>query len=461
LTNYVELYKLNIYNRDLLMLEGLTRTLTDVFKNVTGTSKISENNIKNALNEIRMALLEADVNINVVRNFINDATNEALGERVVRSVNPGEQFIKIINDKLVEILGSTSQELKLKPKENLSVIMLAGLQGSGKTTTAGKLANKLKKDEERKILLAACDVYRPAAIDQLIRVGELAGVEVFTGDKKDPIKIAKESLKFARDNKFDTVIIDTAGRLHIDKEMMNEVQKISKEIKPDEILFVADSMTGQNAVEIAKEFNTALEISGVVLTKFDSDTRGGAAFSIKQITGKPIKFIGISEKIDGIEVFHPERIASRILGMGDIISLVEKAEKVYNEDEAKRLEEKIRKSEFTLQDFLDQLEQMSKMGSLESLLEMIPGMKSQMQNVNIDEKKIKKQKAIIQSMTKKERLDYRLVMGNRKRRIAKGSGVSVLDVDNLLKNFQKSRQMMKNMIKGKGKIPGFDMGINT
>ncbi|OHD11530.1 MAG: signal recognition particle protein [Spirochaetes bacterium GWD1_27_9] len=440
------------------MLDGITKSLTDVFKNVTGNAKITEKNITKALADIRIALLEADVNIAVVRNFINSVTEEALGEKVLRSVSPQEQFIKIIHDKLVEVLGSSSQELKLKTKDTLSIIMLAGLQGSGKTTTAGKIANMLKTTQQRKILLCACDVYRPAAIDQLIKVGSLVGVEVFTGDKKDPIKIAKEGVKFAKLNTFDTVIIDTAGRLHIDKDMMEEVQKISKEVKPDEILFVADSMTGQHAVEIAKEFNTVLEISGVILTKFDSDTRGGAAFSIKQIINKPIKFIGISEKIDGIEVFYPERIATRILGMGDIVSLVEKAEKVYDEEEAKRLEEKIRKSEFTLQDFLEQLDQMSKMGPLENLLEMIPGMKAQMQNVQIDERKIKRQKAIIQSMTMRERLDYRLIMGTRKRRIAKGSGVSILEVDNLLKNFQKSRQMMKNVLKSKGKMPGLDMG---
>lgn len=441
------------------MLDGITKSFTDVFKSLSGNAKISENNIKKAIADIRIALLEADVNIAIVRDFINSVTVEALGEKVLRAVSPREQFIKIVHDKLVELLGAVNQDLKLKPKENLTIIMLAGLQGSGKTTTAGKLARMLKNSEQkRNVLLAACDVYRPAAIDQLIRVGGIAEVGVFTGDKKDPIKIAKEAVTYAKENKYDTLIIDTAGRLHIDKEMMDEAKRISKEVKPDEILFVSDSMTGQHAVEIAKQFNETLEISGVVLTKFDSDTRGGAAFSIKQTIGKPIKFIGVSEKIDGIEVFYPERIATRILGMGDIVSLVEKAEQVYDEEEAKKLEEKIRKQEFTLQDFLDQLEQMAKMGPLENLLEMIPGMKSQMQNINIDEKKIKRQKAIIQSMTKEERLDYRLIMGSRKRRIAKGSGVSVLEVDNLLKNFQKTRQMMKNMIKSKGKLPGLDMG---
>ncbi|HOV13483.1 MAG TPA: signal recognition particle protein [Spirochaetota bacterium] len=439
------------------MLDGISKSFTDVFKSLSGNAKITENNIKKAIADIRVALLEADVNIAIVRTFINTVTEEALGEKVLRSVSPRDQFIKIVHDRLVELLGATNQDLKLKPKETLTVIMLAGLQGSGKTTTAGKLAKLLKTTEQRNVLLAACDVYRPAAIDQLIRVGSIAEVGVFTGDKKDPIKIAKEAITYARDNKYDTLIIDTAGRLHIDKEMMEEAKRISKEVRPDEILFVSDSMTGQHAVEIAKEFNDILEISGVILTKFDSDTRGGAAFSIKQTINKPIKFIGISEKIDGIEIFYPERIATRILGMGDIVSLVEKAEQVYDEEEAKKLEEKIRKQEFTLQDFLDQLEQMAKMGPLENLLEMIPGMKSQMQNVNIDEKKIKKQKAIIQSMTKDERLDYRLVMGSRKRRIAKGSGVSILEVDNLLKNFQKSRQMMKNMLKSKGKLPGMDM----
>jgi len=336
--------------------------------------------------------------------------------------------------------------------------MLAGLQGSGKTTSAGKLAYYLKKKEERKILLAACDVYRPAAIDQLIRVGEIADVEVFTGDKKDPIKIAKEALKYARENKFDTLILDTAGRLHIDVDMMNEVQKLAKETKPDEVLFVADSMTGQTAADIAKEFDNYLGVSGIILTKFDSDARGGAALSIKSVLNKPIKFIGVSEKVDGLEVFYPDRIASRILGMGDIVSLVEKAEEIYDQEEAEKLEKKIRKSEFTLQDFLDQLNQMNKMGSIENILEMIPGMKGRMGDINIDEKKIARQKAIIQSMTMREREDFRLIMGPRKRRIAKGAGVTILDVDNLLKNFQKSRQMMKNVIKGKGKYGNLDMG---
>lgn len=437
------------------MLDGITKAFTDVFKTISGKSKITENNIQHALSDVRIALLEADVNIKVVRKFINEVTEIALGEKVLRSVNPGEQFVKIFHDKLVEILGDKSQDLHLKPLDTISIIMLAGLQGSGKTTTAGKLANILKNNDNRKILLAACDVYRPAAIDQLQRVGEIAGVEVFVGDKKNPIKIAKESIKYAKRNGFDTVIVDTAGRLHIDKEMMNEAGKIAKEIKPDELLFVSDSMTGQNAANVAKEFDNILEITGVILTKFDSDTRGGAAFSIKSVIGKPIKYIGISEKIDGIEIFHPDRIASRILGMGDVVSLVEKAQKVYEEEEVEKLEKKIRKAEFTLQDFLDQLEQMSKMGPLEGLLEMIPGMKDQMQNVNVDEKKIKKQKAIIQSMTLKERNDHRLIIGSRKRRIAKGSGVSVLQVDKLLKNFKKSRQMMKNMVKNKGNLENF------
>ncbi len=438
------------------MLDNITKAFTDVFRTISGKAIINENNIQKALADIRMALLEADVNINVVRTFINEVTEESLGEKVLRSVNPGDQFIKLVNDKLTLILGDTFQGLKLKPKETLSIIMLAGLQGSGKTTTAGKLSYLLKKDENRKILLAACDVYRLAAIEQLQKIGETAGVEVFIGDKKDPVKIAKEAVKFAKKEGFDTLIVDTAGRLHIDKDMMNEAQKIAKEISPDELLFVSDSMTGQNAVEVAKEFNKILPITGVILTKFDSDTRGGAAFSIKSVIGKPIKYIGVSEKIDGLEIFYPDRIANRILGMGDIVSLVEKAEKVYKEEEIKKLESKIRKSEFTLQDFLEQLEQMDKMGPLEGILEMIPGMKGMMQNVNIDDKKIKRQKAIIQAMTMKERLDYRLIMGSRKKRIAKGSGVSILEVEKLLNNFKKSRQMMKNMVKSKGNIPGLE-----
>lgn len=440
------------------MLDSISKAFSDIHKTISGNARLTENNIKKSIADIRVALLEADVNIQVVRAFINEVTSEALGEKVLTSVNPGEQFIKIFHDKLVEVLGDKSQELKLKPKDTLSVIMLAGLQGSGKTTTAGKIAHLLKKDEERKVLLVACDVYRPAAIDQLVKVGEMVNAEVYTGGKKNPVKIAKEAIKHAKRSGFDTVIIDTAGRLHIDKEMMGEAQKIAKEVKPDEILFVSDSMTGQNAVTVAKEFDQVLEITGVVLTKFDSDTRGGAAFSIKKIIGKPIKFIGVSEKIDGIEVFYPDRIAGKILGMGDIVTLVEKAQEVYDEKQAEKLEKKIRKAEFTLQDFLEQLEQMNKMGSLESLMEMIPGMKSQMQNVNIDEKRIKRQKAIIQSMTMKERNNHNLVIGSRKRRIAKGAGVSILEVDKLIKNFKKSRQMMKKMLKNKGSFPGLDMG---
>jgi signal recognition particle subunit SRP54 len=307
------------------MLDSVTKSLTGVFRSITGNKVLNESNIQKAMGEIRVALLEADVSITVVRRFINEVTEQALGEAVIHSVNPGQQFIKIVNDKLVEILGGTSQALSLKPRDTLSVILLAGLQGSGKTTTAGKLAHHLKNEDGRNLLLAACDVYRPAAIDQLEKVGAQAGCDVYTGDRKNPVKIAKEAVKQAKKGDYDTLIIDTAGRMHIDKQMMDEIQKIAREIKPDEILFVADSMTGQNAVNIAKEFNSVLELSGVVLTKFDSDTRGGAAFSIKKVTGKPIKFIGISEKIDGLEVFHPDRIASRILGMGDVVSLVEKS----------------------------------------------------------------------------------------------------------------------------------------
>ncbi len=444
------------------MLDGISKTFTDVFKSISGKSTITESNIKDAIAEIRVALLEADVNISVVRNFVKFVTDEALGEKVLRSVDPREQFIKLVYDRLVDTLGSKSQDLKLKPKTTLSVIMLAGLQGSGKTTTVGKLANFLKKREERKILLAACDTYRPAAIDQLERVGEMAGVEVYTGDKKNAVKIANDAVKYAKEHNFDTLIIDTAGRLHIDTDMMEEVQRIAKDVKPDEILFVADSMTGQTAATIAREFDNYLGVTGIVLTKFDSDTRGGAAFSIKQILGKPLKFVGVSEKLDGLDLFYPDRIASRILGMGDVVSLVEKAQEVYDEEEAKALAKKIRKSEFTLQDFLEQMQQMDKMGSIESVIEMLPGGKAALDKIDMKafEKQkddLKKKKAIIQSMTMKERLDYRLIMGSRKRRIARGAGVSVMAVENLLKTFQKTRTMMKGMLKNKGKYGGMDI----
>lgn len=441
------------------MLDGITKSLTDSFKYLSGNAKITETNISNSIGEIRSALVEADVNVDVVKEFINDVTAKAIGEQVVRSVNPREQFIKIVNDGIADILGRKNEPLKLKSKGNLSVILLAGLQGAGKTTTAGKLAKYIKDLDGRKVLLSACDVYRPAAIEQLERVGEMAGVDVFVGDKKDALKISKESFKKAKTGGYDVLIIDTAGRLHVDQEMMHEVKKISKDIRPDEILFVCDSMMGQHAVEIAKEFNDTLEVTGVILTKFDSDTRGGAAFSIKKVINKPIKFIGVSEKIDGLELFHPERIASRILGMGDVVSLVEKAEKIYTEEEALRLEKKMREADFTLQDFLDQLEQMSKLGSMESIMEMIPGMKEKMAGVNVDEKKISRQKAIIQSMTQRERDDHRIIVGTRKRRIANGSGTSVLEVDQLLKNFQKSKQMMKKMAKSKGMFNGLNLGM--
>lgn len=436
------------------MLEGITKALADSFKVISGNAKITEANIGSVINEIRVALLDADVSVDVVKEFINEITAKAIGEQVVRSVNPREQFIKIVYDGIAEILGSAASELKLKPKsaKSLSVILLAGLQGAGKTTTAGKLAKYLKDKENRKVLLSACDVYRPAAIEQLQRVGEIAGVDVFTGDKKDAVKTAKESFKYAKTGNYDVLIIDSAGRLHIDKEMMSEIKKISKDLRPDETLFVCDAMTGQHAAEIAKEFNDTLELSGVILTKFDSDTRGGAAFSIKKITNKPIKFIGVSEKIDGLEVFHPDRIASRILGMGDIVSLVEKAEQIYSEEEAIKLEKKMRDAEFTLQDFLEQMEQMNKFGSVEKILEMIPGMQAKMGSITIDESKIARQKAIIQSMTLKERNDSRLILGSRKRRIARGAGVSILEVDKLLKNFQKSKQMMKKMMKNKNML---------
>ncbi len=440
------------------MLDGITKAISDSFKLLTGNARITETNIGNAINDIRTALIEADVNMVVVKDFINEITAKAIGEQVVRAVNPKDQFIKIVNDGIVDILGSKSEALKLKPKGTLTVILLAGLQGAGKTTTVGKLARFIKNSDNRKVLLSACDVYRPAAIEQLQRVGELAGVDVFVGDKKDAIKISKESYKHAKSGNYDVLIIDTAGRLHVDKDMMMEVKKISKDLRPDDILFVCDSMMGQHAVEIAKEFNDTLEVTGVILTKFDSDTRGGAAFSIKKVINKPIKFIGVSEKIDGLEVFHPERIASRILGMGDIVSLVEKAEQIYTEEEAIKLEKKMREADFTLQDFLDQLEQMNKLGSMESIMEMIPGMKDKMANINIDEKKINRQKAIIQSMTKRERNDHRIIVGTRKRRIAMGSGTSILEVDQVIKNFQKSKQMMKKMTKSKGMFDGLNLG---
>ena len=437
------------------MLEKLTNTFSDIFRNVTGKGKITEKNIEESVERIKMALLEADVNLRVVRRFVNSTIEEAKGEKVLRSVDPGQQFVKIVHDKIVALLGDTKTDLHLKGVDTQSVILFLGLQGSGKTTSAVKLAAKLKKDG-RKPLLAACDLVRPAAIDQLCVMAERASVPVYKedvklpGTAKDAVRIAKNARDYARKNGYDVIIVDTAGRMQIDDAMMKEIAEIKAAVKPDELVLVADSMTGQNAVEIAKSFDEALGLTGVILTKFDSDARGGAALSLKSITGKPILYIGTGEKIEDFEQFHPERIASRILGMGDIVSLVEKAQETIDIEEAEKLQKKMASNEFTLQDMLEQLQRVKKMGPIQSLLEMVPGLAGQIQDQDIDTSGMKSQEAIILSMTKKERANHLIIGPSRRKRIAKGSGTSVAEVNRLIKQFEKTKLAMKKMSRNKG-----------
>ncbi len=431
------------------MLEKLTNSFSDIFRKITGKSTITEKNIEETVEQIKMALLEADVNLRVVRRFVNSTIEEAKGEKVLRAVDPGQQFVKIIYDKMVSLLGDSKQDLKLKGPDTQSVILMLGLQGAGKTTASAKLAARLKK-EGRKPLLAACDLVRPAAVEQLCVLGEKINIPVYKEDGKDAVKVSKNALEYARKNGFDTVIIDTAGRLQIDDSMMEELERIKKTVSPDEVLLVADAMTGQNAVDIAKTFDERLTLSGVILTKFDSDARGGAAISLKSITGKPILFIGTGEKTEDFEPFHPERIASRILGMGDIVSLVEKAQETIDIQEAEALQKKMMSQTFTLQDMLEQMQRVKKMGSMQSLMEMIPGLSSQIGNQDIDTSVIKTQEAIILSMTKKERLNHLIIGPSRRRRIAKGSGTTVAEVNKLIKQFEKTKLAMKKLTKNKG-----------
>lgn len=430
------------------MLEKITGTFSGIIKKISGKSAITEKNIEDAVEEIKMALLEADVNLRVVRRFVNSTIEEAKGEKVLKSVNPGQQFTKIIYDKMVSMLGDSKQDLHLKGPDTQSVILLLGLQGAGKTTAAHKLAAKLLKDG-RKPLLAACDLVRPAAVEQLSQLGQKIGVPVFKENSTDAVKNAEESIAFARKNGYDTVIIDTAGRLQIDENMMAELVKIKKNTAPVEVLLVADAMTGQNAVDIAKSFDEQLGLTGVILTKFDSDARGGAALSLKTIAGKPILFIGTGEKTEDFEVFHPERIASRILGMGDVVSLVEKAQETVDAEQALKLQKKMARNEFTLQDMLEQLQSVKKMGNMQSIIDMIPGM-SGIDASQTDAGGMKKNEAIIQSMTYKERMNHLIIGPSRRKRIAKGSGTSVADVNKLLKQFEKTKLMMKKMSRNKG-----------
>ncbi|AEJ61350.1 signal recognition particle protein [Spirochaeta thermophila DSM 6578] len=432
------------------MFDRISATFQDIVRSITGKATISPKNIEEAVEQIKYALLEADVHVRVVRRFVNQTIQEATGERVLKSVTPGQQFVKILYDKLVSFLGDERQDLTLKGPDTLSIILLAGLQGSGKTTTAAKLALHLKKKGRRPLLVAA-DLARPAAIDQLETLGASIDVPVYTDrSQKDPRAVVKRALSHAKRQAVDTLIVDTAGRHQVDRELMDELSRLVRDLSPDEALLVADAMTGQTAVDVAKAFNEAVGITGVVLTKFDSDTRGGAALSIRTITGAPIKFIGVGEKVDDLEPFYPDRIASRILGMGDVVTLVEKARELTEAEEAEKLQEKIKKATFTLEDYLEQFQKIKKMGSLQKLAELVPGMEAALGGQEIDEKAIRREEAIILSMTPAERRNPRIIGPSRKKRIARGSGTSVYEVNRLLKNFEKTRLMMKKMLKQKG-----------
>ncbi len=437
------------------MLEDLTQKLESAFKKLRGYGKLTEANIAESLKEIRRALLEADVNYKVAKDFIATVQEQAVGEAVLKSVTPGQMVVKIVHDEMVRLLGTSTMQVKtagIPP----TILMLSGLQGSGKTTFAGKLASYLKS-RGRKPMLVAADVYRPAAIEQLKVLGRSLDVAVYDEGAGDPVKIAFNAISAARNQLCDTIILDTAGRLHIDEAMMDELVRVKSRIRPHEILFVADGMTGQDAVNTAQEFSAKLDFDGVVLTKMDGDSRGGAALSIRAVTGKPIKFLSTGEKLDEIEQFHPDRLASRILGMGDVVTLVEKAQDTIDEKKAKELEQKLRKAEFDLEDFLGQLRQIKKMGSLESLLKMIPGMGNQIGKANVDERGLVRTEAIISSMTKDERRNPKVLNGNRRKRIAKGSGTRVQDVNTLMNQFMQMKKMMKQMkgnsFKGFGGMP--------
>ena len=434
------------------MFESLGDRLQNALHKIKGYGKITEDNISDMMREIRLALLEADVNYKVVKEFTNTVKEKALGEEVASSINPGDLFVKIVKDELTELLGGESQPLNMKG--NPATLMLVGLQGSGKTTTAGKLANFLRKKHSKKPLLVACDVYRPAAIDQLKQLGKQLGIEVYDEGKSDPVKIALNSIQYAKDNKFDYVLIDTAGRLHIDDQLMDELDNIKKEVNPDEILLVIDSMMGQDAINVITGFNDKLPLTGVVLTKLDGDTRGGVALSVRHLTNVPIKFIGVSEKLDGLDSFDPERMAGRILGMGDIISLVEKATESIDEKEAEKTAKRMQQGKFDLEDFLSTMKQMKKLGPLENLLKLIPGAKKMgLNNVKVDPKQMARIEAIVLSMTPKERRNPDIIKASRKTRIASGSGTSVQEVNKLLQQFDQMKKMMKQFSNGNMKLP--------
>jgi signal recognition particle subunit SRP54 len=442
-----------------LAFEGLSEKLQDTFKKLRGKGKLSEKDVKDALREVRMALLQADVNFKVVKDFIKAVETEAVGEGVLKSITPGQQVIKIVNDELVRLLGGSTVKLELNKSKPHS-ILLAGLQGAGKTTHAGKLALHLRKNG-RNPLLVACDVYRPAAIDQLKILGKQLEIDVFSIEgEKNVVKIAKEARDYAINKANDVLIIDTAGRLHVDSNLMDELKSLKSNLDPDEILLVVDGMTGQDAVNVASTFNEDIDVTGIIMTKMDGDTRGGAALSIRAVTGSPIKFIGTGEKLNAMEAFHPDRMASRILGMGDVLTLIEKAQTSFDQDQMQKLEERIKKDKFTFNDFLLQLEQMKDMGPLEDLLGMIPGMggNKQLKNLQVDEKELKSIEAIVLSMTHQERENPEVLNSSRKKRIAQGSGTSVQMVNRLLKQFTQTRKMLKQFNSaGKGKKSKFKL----
>ena len=437
-----------------MAFEGLSEKLQNAFKKLSGRGKLTEADVKTAMREVRMALLEADVNYAIAKDFVKKVTERAVGQEILESLTPGQQVIKIVNEELTALMGGSNAKLTHSPSAP-TIYMMCGLQGAGKTTMCAKLGRMLQK-QGKKPLLVACDVYRPAAIRQLQIVGEQAGAEVFEKGQGNPVQIAKEAIEYARYYGKDPVIIDTAGRLHIDEKLMQELRDVKATVKPQEILLVVDSMTGQDAVTVADTFNKELGVDGVILTKLDGDTRGGAAISVKAVTGKPIKFAGVGEKLTDIEPFHPDRMAGRILGMGDVLSLIEKAQETFDEKSAEELEKRLKNQQFTLEDYLAQLKQLKKMGSITDMLKMIPGVGSKLQNVEIDEDKIakeqKKNEAIILSMTRAERRHPDILNASRRRRIAAGSGTTVQEVNLLIKQYEQARQMMKQMMGAKGKM---------